>query len=558
MADSEDSEIDVCSVDDDTSSSNHAGLTLVAAETYVSTDHEYVDQLVPLTSDDLLTHNKLKTLQVQVKNKRLIIKEKNNNDQTIINNNSSKVSSKRQKPLENGSLMNKLVKLSKGEKSLIATNPCKNRNSNKIVEKLVDGKEDKKENSDDEIDRGVKEPYNRFHFESDHLAIKNNSDYHALLRNLAVLEAQRTQAIKDLERLHDLRDEALSDPLNFVKNLQDKKLEEFPRRQVVASLPEINWVHYMMAYGGDEYVPQITTRKAVKSQEPESNLKTFEPSIEDFPNDFLSNDSLIEPKVDGKPPTHKQKWSIEEQEKLEKLLLLYPPEEVEARRWEKIAKALGTRTPQQVSSRIQKYFLKLAKAKLPIPGRGPTGGALSISKKTKMNPISFKNSSFFPSWKPNVYMNDNEDEKDEIGGTFMGGKINDFHYEDEDPIPEELKETPEYQELMELKKLKNFKKQKNDNKVKQDQHKGFMCDSCKVDPIVGVRWHCLQCPPENSIDFCNNCVQRPFTSVTHKKEHQLTPIHKPKENGIDNDYLGFEQRNKFEYNYLDPNFIPCR
>jgi len=40
------------------------------------------------------------------------------------------------------------------------------------------------------------------------------------------------------------------------------------------------------------------------------------------------------------------------QEKLEKLLVLFPPEEVEARRWEKIAKALGSRTPQQVSNSL--------------------------------------------------------------------------------------------------------------------------------------------------------------------------------------------------------------
>lgn len=33
---------------------------------------------------------------------------------------------------------------------------------------------------------------------------------------------------------------------------------------------------------------------------------------------------------------------------------MYPPEEVEARRWEKIAKGLGTRTAQQVLSLVSK------------------------------------------------------------------------------------------------------------------------------------------------------------------------------------------------------------
>ena len=35
----------------------------------------------------------------------------------------------------------------------------------------------------------------------------------------------------------------------------------------------------------------------------------------------------------------------------------------------------------QVSSRIQKYFLKLAKARLPIPGRGPSSIMMGQSKK---------------------------------------------------------------------------------------------------------------------------------------------------------------------------------
>jgi hypothetical protein len=34
-------------------------------------------------------------------------------------------------------------------------------------------------------------------------------------------------------------------------------------------------------------------------------------------------------------------WTAEEQRRLEELLIQYPPEEVEARRWQKIAAALG-------------------------------------------------------------------------------------------------------------------------------------------------------------------------------------------------------------------------
>ena len=38
-------------------------------------------------------------------------------------------------------------------------------------------------------------------------------------------------------------------------------------------------------------------------------------------------------------------------------------------RWKKIATCLGNRTSVQVQSRVQKYFQKLQKAGLPVPGK---------------------------------------------------------------------------------------------------------------------------------------------------------------------------------------------
>lgn len=70
-----------------------------------------------------------------------------------------------------------------------------------------------------------------------------------------------------------------------------------------------------------------------------------------------------------KPETFNQLWTPEEQKRLEELLTIYPPEQVEMERFRKIARALGNRTPLQVQSRVQKYFIKLQKAGLPVPGR---------------------------------------------------------------------------------------------------------------------------------------------------------------------------------------------
>jgi hypothetical protein len=70
-----------------------------------------------------------------------------------------------------------------------------------------------------------------------------------------------------------------------------------------------------------------------------------------------------------KPETFNQLWTPEEQKRLEELLVIYPPEQIEMERFRKIARALGNRTPLQVQSRVQKYFIKLQKAGLPVPGR---------------------------------------------------------------------------------------------------------------------------------------------------------------------------------------------
>ena len=80
-------------------------------------------------------------------------------------------------------------------------------------------------------------------------------------------------------------------------------------------------------------------------------------------------------KDESKSETFNKLWTVEEQKHLEELLTKFPPEEVEAKRWQKIASALGNRTLAQVASRVQKYFIKLAKAGLPIPGRMPNMSA---------------------------------------------------------------------------------------------------------------------------------------------------------------------------------------
>lgn len=107
---------------------------------------------------------------------------------------------------------------------------------------------------------------------------------------------------------------------------------------------------------------------------------------EAYNGDVLGNGSLQGHDVDnGHHETYKQAWSVSEQHLLEKLLEEYP-DGVKNRfgisflpnseftqvlsRWSKISKAMGgRRTPRQVASRVQKYFAKLKKFGIDVPGK---------------------------------------------------------------------------------------------------------------------------------------------------------------------------------------------
>lgn len=68
------------------------------------------------------------------------------------------------------------------------------------------------------------------------------------------------------------------------------------------------------------------------------------------------------------------------------------------RRFAKIAKALGNRTPRQVASRLQKYFQKLHAAGLPVPGRIPRNArSYATTRKNRMHKHMTRPTTFFPS-----------------------------------------------------------------------------------------------------------------------------------------------------------------
>ncbi|XP_017327313.1 ZZ-type zinc finger-containing protein 3 [Ictalurus punctatus] len=416
-----------------------------------------------------------------------------------------------------------------------------------------------------------------YYFESDHLALKHNKDYQRLLQTIGVLEAQRTQAILDLEALARHQKQALANPVAFVDQLQKQVELGLPCPQRVVQLPEIAWDQYTSGRGEFERDFSDEKRKTrrlklifdkvglparpkspadSKKESDVSTLYSSLPSSDAPEHGMLGNRTQMirgRPYHQSKPDTFNQLWTVEEQKKLEQLLLKFPPEEVESKRWQKIADELGNRTAKQVASRVQKYFIKLTKAGIPVPGRTPN--LCMYNKKTSnkrqhhLNKHLYRPSTFLTSYEPPVYMED-EDERSSFVCGLQDGAANDS---DEDVVPVELRHLPEYKELQELKRLRKRKIHELQSESTLAQHVGYKCDMCGIEPIQGVRWHCQDCPQDNAVDFCANCADCAFKTDTHTPSHRLEPVQQV-EGFLDRDYC---LPASAAYNYLDPNYFPA-
>jgi hypothetical protein len=94
----------------------------------------------------------------------------------------------------------------------------------------------------------------------------------------------------------------------------------------------------------------------------------------------------------------------------------------------------------------------------------------------------------------------------------MSDDEEDFLDPDLKNLDPELKETQEYKELIELMKLQKNEIKKNEKIVEKPDddliiHHGYKCDCCGIEPIMGIRWNCKDCPEDIPIDLCENCYK---------------------------------------------------
>ncbi|XP_047514659.1 ZZ-type zinc finger-containing protein 3 [Pieris napi] len=314
----------------------------------------------------------------------------------------------------------------------------------------------------------ISEEDREFSFETDHLVLRSNKDYNELLKYIVKLEALKVQALQDIELLNESKNKVLEDPLSFIENLKAGAVN-FPPRQSIPDIPHIEWEKY----GIDVSLESESNKKINKEIETAMKVRgrTF---------------------TDSKPETFNQLWSFEEQKRLEELLEIYPEEPIEARRYKKIAAALGTRTTTQVMSRIQKYFNKLAKAGLPIPGRAPKQNKFIRDKSKSM---FYKKSTFFPKLHVPVKMEDpNEDTEDQESLTSEARNGNKF--------------------MLDL--LRAAKAQRLLDETSPVYQAKTMCVGCLKTNFLGARW-----TDNTGTDYCTDCL------VKIMPTEKLTPVRQP-------------------------------
>ena len=105
-----------------------------------------------------------------------------------------------------------------------------------------------------------------FYFECDHLALKGNSDYLALMRALVHLEALKVQTVQDIDTLLSEQNEALRNPVEFLLKLRSGDVQ-LPGRIKVPTVPEVDWSRYNL---GDE-VTKRPLKRTLKSAVTEDN-----------------------------------------------------------------------------------------------------------------------------------------------------------------------------------------------------------------------------------------------------------------------------------------------
>ncbi|KAJ1679013.1 hypothetical protein EV182_002905 [Spiromyces aspiralis] len=228
-------------------------------------------------------------------------------------------------------------------------------------------------------------------------------------------------------------------------------------------------------------------------------------------------------------------WTDEEQRRFEELLIIYPDEPVANHRWRKIADALGTCTYRQVASHAQKYFIKLHKAGLPVPGKVPDtsnweslkrgnnkrqrfAGSSGANVENNAGQINFRNPAAHIPKRPRSAQSNRR----------TSGAIYLEQSRTSSPSSSLAASSPSVAPTTNA--VAAVPAAKPLPRSAKAMHLGYRCDNCYAEPVVGTRWHCLECHGDQEIDLCNDCMEDgTFANAWHSIRHKFKPYHEAEE-----------------------------
>lgn len=210
------------------------------------------------------------------------------------------------------------------------------------------------------------------------------------------------------------------------------------------------------------------------------------------------------------PANYRTPWTEGEKRRLEQLLVRFPEEPVAAKRHAKIAAALGTRTAQQVASRLGKMAAKAARRAHQSPQLARVDEMLA--------------------------------RRDKVLAT----------------VTEEAKRSDAFAELLAVSRQLEQARHILASGQSTPIHWGRTCLLCHSNPIIGSRWQCLDCADsKNAFDFCMNCHGKHHASNEgHRIVRFDVPPYASNERGIGLWTQRSEQIIEDEFAYLDPSRTP--
>ncbi|KAH8305377.1 hypothetical protein KR018_000084 [Drosophila ironensis] len=328
-------------------------------------------------------------------------------------------------------------------------------------------------NSDNPEDEDV------FNFESEHLALRGNPCYANLLRTIALLQAQKIRVHQNIEELEKSRNIYLEDPELLLDKLRRNEPLIEDNHITIAELPDLPTLRRKDESGG------------VESKHKAAPLLSSPISVKEEDN-----------RDPGRSPNFNRFWTNEEQNRLDQLLQKYPPEEVEMRRFTKIAKALGNRTPQQVFSRVQKYFQKLHDAGMPVPGRIPKNRRTGVCKPK----FSIRKTTFFPAQNISLHMPEDDVVLDSLRVPSPPTEKPESQIKVEPEAPDmDLEADTKRKHVLRLKLLNAV------HEEKQQIEAGYApdpmapkCTVCEEAPVTRTHWRCNSCYCH--FNLCADCL----------------------------------------------------